>query len=251
LVGVSRQPSRFMNVDFPEPEGPITATNSPAAMSRLTPRRAWTRCSPSRYVFTRSRTAMSAGPSGEVMASESEARATRGSRAPRAGRRPDEDFLARLQIPRDDLGVCPVRQPHHDGYRLRLAVRSADVDAGRRRGRRGPPLLRTLERVDLLLLIGRQDRADLLSHLGPRAAPLSGRGLVVAPLVPRGRERLARFLQDCVELALLILGEGEVPPQRGAHLAEPAAAGTAGSRSGACCPTRSTRRRPGARVVGW
>ena len=28
--GVSRQPRRFMNVDLPEPDGPITATNSPA-----------------------------------------------------------------------------------------------------------------------------------------------------------------------------------------------------------------------------
>jgi hypothetical protein len=35
--GVSRQPSRFMKVDFPEPEGPMTATNSPAAMSSDTP----------------------------------------------------------------------------------------------------------------------------------------------------------------------------------------------------------------------
>ena len=28
LVGVSRQPTRFMSVDFPEPEGPIIATYS-------------------------------------------------------------------------------------------------------------------------------------------------------------------------------------------------------------------------------
>ncbi len=31
-----------MKVDLPEPDGPITATNSPAAMSRLTPHRAGT-----------------------------------------------------------------------------------------------------------------------------------------------------------------------------------------------------------------
>ena len=37
-----------MKVDFPEPDGPITATNSPRAMSRLTPRSAWTWYSPSR-----------------------------------------------------------------------------------------------------------------------------------------------------------------------------------------------------------
>jgi hypothetical protein len=41
-LGWSRQPSRFMKVDLPEPDGPITATNSPAAMSRLTPHRAGT-----------------------------------------------------------------------------------------------------------------------------------------------------------------------------------------------------------------
>ena len=31
-MGVSRQPSRFMRVDFPEPLGPMTATNSPRRM---------------------------------------------------------------------------------------------------------------------------------------------------------------------------------------------------------------------------
>ena len=35
-----------MNVDFPEPEGPITATNSPVRMSAVTPRRARTLTSP-------------------------------------------------------------------------------------------------------------------------------------------------------------------------------------------------------------
>ncbi len=39
-VGVSRQPSRFISVDFPEPLGPITAMNSPGWMVRSTPRRA-------------------------------------------------------------------------------------------------------------------------------------------------------------------------------------------------------------------
>jgi hypothetical protein len=33
-----------MNVDLPDPEGPITATNSAASMVRVTPRRAWTVC---------------------------------------------------------------------------------------------------------------------------------------------------------------------------------------------------------------
>jgi hypothetical protein len=37
-----------MNVDFPEPEAPITATNSPDATSTDTPRSACTSTSPSR-----------------------------------------------------------------------------------------------------------------------------------------------------------------------------------------------------------
>src|SRR5512133_3854772 len=45
-----------MNVDLPEPEGPVTARNSPDSTSRLTPRRAFTWISPTTYVFTRLRT---------------------------------------------------------------------------------------------------------------------------------------------------------------------------------------------------
>ncbi len=37
----------FMNVDFPLPEGPITATNSPLWISRSTPRTACTVSAPS------------------------------------------------------------------------------------------------------------------------------------------------------------------------------------------------------------
>ena len=38
----------FMNVDLPEPEGPMTATNSPGATSSETPSRARTSVSPIR-----------------------------------------------------------------------------------------------------------------------------------------------------------------------------------------------------------
>ncbi len=38
---------RFMNVDLPEPEGPITAMNSPSATSTETPASACTSLSPS------------------------------------------------------------------------------------------------------------------------------------------------------------------------------------------------------------
>ena len=37
----------FMQVDLPEPEGPMIATNSPAAISKETPRSACTATSPS------------------------------------------------------------------------------------------------------------------------------------------------------------------------------------------------------------
>ena len=42
-----------MSVDLPEPDGPMTATISPRAMVRSTPRSAWTVTSlPIRYVFS-------------------------------------------------------------------------------------------------------------------------------------------------------------------------------------------------------
>ena len=45
-VGLSRQPRMCMNVDLPEPDGPVTHTNSPDSTSTATPRRAWTWMSP-------------------------------------------------------------------------------------------------------------------------------------------------------------------------------------------------------------
>ena len=40
-----------MKVDLPDPDGPITATNSPASMSMVTPRSARTLISPRSYTF--------------------------------------------------------------------------------------------------------------------------------------------------------------------------------------------------------
>ena len=37
LDGVSRQPMRFISVDFPEPEGPMMATYSPRSIEIDTP----------------------------------------------------------------------------------------------------------------------------------------------------------------------------------------------------------------------
>src|SRR5881409_1239534 len=60
-VGRSRQPTMCMNVDLPDPDGPVTARNSPVCTSRLTPRSARTSTSPTTYVLTSDLTAMTDG----------------------------------------------------------------------------------------------------------------------------------------------------------------------------------------------
>jgi hypothetical protein len=45
-VGRSRQPIRCMKVDFPDPDGPVSATNSPGSIDSETPRSAGTSTSP-------------------------------------------------------------------------------------------------------------------------------------------------------------------------------------------------------------
>src|SRR5260221_7584067 len=54
LLGVSRQPIRFINVDLPEPDGPMMATYSLRSMRRSTPRSACTCSAPMSYVFHKS-----------------------------------------------------------------------------------------------------------------------------------------------------------------------------------------------------
>src|SRR6185369_15574673 len=49
--GVSRQPIRFINVDFPEPDGPMIAMYSPRGISNDTPCSACTDSVPIWYVF--------------------------------------------------------------------------------------------------------------------------------------------------------------------------------------------------------
>src|SRR6185436_1967766 len=49
--GRSRPPIRFSSVVLPEPDGPISARNSPCATSRSIPRSTSTRCLPRRYAF--------------------------------------------------------------------------------------------------------------------------------------------------------------------------------------------------------
>jgi len=50
-VGLSRQPIMFMQVDFPDPDGPIIERNSPCLTEKETPRSACTFSSPIMYVF--------------------------------------------------------------------------------------------------------------------------------------------------------------------------------------------------------
>src|SRR5687768_1041227 len=53
-LGWSRQPRIFIKVDFPDPDAPMTATNSPCSTIRLMPCNASTVTSPTRYTFQRS-----------------------------------------------------------------------------------------------------------------------------------------------------------------------------------------------------
>ncbi len=58
-VGTSRQPRMFIIVDFPLPDCPMMATNSPRSIERLTPSSAWTSFSSPRRRFYRCRPAES------------------------------------------------------------------------------------------------------------------------------------------------------------------------------------------------
>src|SRR6185436_18185583 len=61
-LGVSRPAMRPSSVDLPLPDGPVTATTSPAATSRLTPSRIVTGPPPLSRRITRSRTAIITRP---------------------------------------------------------------------------------------------------------------------------------------------------------------------------------------------
>ena len=50
-VGTSRHPSIFISVDFPDPDGPMTAVSSPRRKDRLTPLRAGTPTVPMVYTL--------------------------------------------------------------------------------------------------------------------------------------------------------------------------------------------------------
>src|SRR5436305_101559 len=68
-VGVSRPATRLRSVDLPQPEGPMTATNSPGSITKSTPRRARTGTPSDSYVLrspvtSSTRSIATAAPSG-------------------------------------------------------------------------------------------------------------------------------------------------------------------------------------------
>src|SRR3954470_15602112 len=133
-----------ISVDLPEPDGPVTATNSPASTSRFAPRSARTVTSPTWYVLTRSRieiTGISCSlPSASAAATTAAAGPARGSalrseqRVVRVisawCRRPSVDddvgddlvafFQRRIRV--DDFDVRAVRDPEAQSNLLQLLV---------------------------------------------------------------------------------------------------------------------------------
>src|SRR3984893_3547599 len=158
----------FMNVLLPEPDGPMTATNSPGAMERVTPSSARTSTSPIWYTRTRSSMRMTSvsvmtatrlrerwrpppgALSGRPEKDRGAARRFRRSEAPPPaasgcaayrrggsgclrGRQSDDHEVCGLDIPGDDLRVASVRDSRSDLDRLRISIETVRlVD------RRGP-----------------------------------------------------------------------------------------------------------------
>src|SRR5580704_6454720 len=63
LVGRSRQPIKFISVDLPEPDGPMIATYSPAAIVKVRPCSTGTFIGPFSYVLWMSRRSIASGRS--------------------------------------------------------------------------------------------------------------------------------------------------------------------------------------------
>src|SRR6476661_3625598 len=130
-----------MNVDLPEPEGPVTARNSPVWTSKLTPRSARTSTSPTTYVLTRLLTEMTTdmrlpaagrGPTAEAArAAAALVLLERIAGALCVSRRPDgadardrgDDLRARLQrVSAQELGERAVRDSEPNVHGLQLLV---------------------------------------------------------------------------------------------------------------------------------
>src|ERR1019366_9514415 len=137
LVGTSRQPRICMSVDFPDPEGPITARKSPSFTVSDTASTARTSASPVPYTLLTStrrmisavisacaaRAATAESATTETTAAEAAARKTAagpsGRRRDGAGDGRDNARVTDLH-PGEDLGQRGVGRAHRDGHGIRL-----------------------------------------------------------------------------------------------------------------------------------
>src|SRR4051812_40991305 len=174
----------FINVDLPEPEAPMMATNSPSAISSDTPRSACTSTSPIRYVLTTSSSVMSAVVPGVlrlVTAPPSEEALLLCLRALRLADRVGHQHVAFLYLAAGELDAAAVGDA--DGHRHlhgavalqhpdRAAWRPVGGGGGDRAGGRTLPLL-------FLLLVavggGRVGGAGALARGAGQRQQLRGR----------------------------------------------------------------------------
>src|ERR1039458_1151410 len=71
-LGVSKQPSKFITVDLPEPLGPMTATNSPSSTRRSIPESASKAEAPCPYVLVTPSNSISASSGSPDLISSAE-----------------------------------------------------------------------------------------------------------------------------------------------------------------------------------
>src|SRR5919112_2862764 len=178
MVGRSRQPTRFMNVDLPEPDGPMTATKSPSSISRETRSRATTRPPSSSYTRLKSRASMSATRRASEQPRPAGPLHRRGLLGCALRARPASDDHARalLEVARQNLGVAPVGGSDAQSQTLRpsLAVEDEDTAGSAAVGCARPARLAHGEVFRPAL--GVEDGGDLRLHL---LAELAERGPAV------------------------------------------------------------------------
>src|SRR5467141_2904914 len=125
----------FISVDLPEPDGPITATNSPSSPAKPTASRARTVAAPVPYTLeTESRRSTSAGigsaatddsaPAAATSATTpaAEQAATAGGGGGNGAGHAGDDNLVTLAQARQDLGAQRVGGTDRDRPRLRLTA---------------------------------------------------------------------------------------------------------------------------------
>src|SRR5207253_470874 len=175
-VGRSSPPSRWSKVDFPTPEAPMRATNSPGPILTLAPRSTRTTSGPDRYSFSSSSPTSSAGAPSSLIPEHVD----RGQRARPLGRddgrqeRQDErgaddhEPVAQRELHRQVIDLVDVAgQPDHlvgvlgpdqdeAGRRAGGGARNADghADGEEHQGDRTRGGADRLEDPDLLALLG-------------------------------------------------------------------------------------------------